>query len=479
MLRNSAKPQLKEASRAKSIYFMTWRWHFYAGLFVIPFMLMLSLTGVVMLFDDEIELARYEATLQVSPQEQMVPVSAQLETVKQVYPDFNVTQFVPAKTADLANRFSIQNQEGSSLIVAVNPYTGDVQGTINRGDSIYELMNSIHGTLLIGDLGDHLIEIAASLGILLLVSGLYLWLPRDNASRAGFLKIRFGNGTRILMRDLHANLGGVLSIVLLFFLISGLSWAGVWGAKMMQAWNTFPTYYSWGEKPESTLTHKGLNHGAAEEMPWNLELAAVPESKDKPAHDHANMEQEVGYAGNHQAMSIDDIILKAELMGFTGYKLFLPRSETGVYTVAANSMGGDISDPRQDRTSHFDQYSGRLLVDVTWQDYTLFAKFMAAGVSLHQGDVSVLNKVLNVVFCLAFILISITGVVMWWIRRPSRSAALGAPPKFQQDGIWKLGLVTLVVLCLAFPMGGLAIVTVLALDWLLFKRVEKLKTALN
>jgi uncharacterized iron-regulated membrane protein len=265
----------------------------------------------------------------------------------------------------------------------------------------------------------------------------------------------------------------------LFFLISGLSWAGIWGAKMVQAWNTFPTYYTWGEKPESTLTHKDLNHGASEEMPWNLELAAVPQSKDKPAHDHANMKEESAYAGSHDALSIDDIVHKAEMMGFTGYKLFLPRSETGVYTVAANSMGGDISDPRQDRTSHFDQYSGRLLVDVTWQDYSLFAKFMAAGVSLHQGDVSVLNKVLNVVFCLAFILISITGVVMWWIRRPSRSAALGAPPKFQQDGIWKLGLVTLVVLCLAFPMGGLAIVTVLALDWLLFNRVEKLKTALN
>lgn len=152
-------------------------------------------------------------------------------------------------------------------------------------------MNNIHGTLLIGELGDRLIEISASLGILLLVSGLYLWLPRDNASRAGFLKIRIAQGSRILLRDVHANLGGVLSLVLLFFLISGLSWAGIWGAKMVQAWNTFPTYYTWGEKPESTLTHKDLNHGSSEEMPWNLELAAVPESKDKPAHDHANMER--------------------------------------------------------------------------------------------------------------------------------------------------------------------------------------------
>ncbi|WP_029860378.1 PepSY-associated TM helix domain-containing protein, partial [Vibrio parahaemolyticus] len=428
MLRNSTKPQLKEASRAKSIYFMTWRWHFYAGLFVIPFMLMLSVTGLVMLFDDEIELARYETTLKVVQQEHKVPVSVQLELVKQAYPDFSVTQFVPAKTAHLANRFSIKAEDGRSLVAAVNPYSGEVQGTIDRSDSVYELMNNIHGTLLIGELGDRLIEISASLGILLLVSGLYLWLPRDNASRSGFLKIRVAQGSRIVLRDVHANLGGVLSLVLLFFLISGLSWAGIWGAKMVQAWNTFPTYYTWGEKPESTLTHKDLNHGSSEEMPWNLELAAVPESKDKPAHDHANMERGASYTASHRALSIDDIILKAEMMGFTSYKIFLPRSDNGVYTVAANSMGGDISDPRQDRTSHFDQYSGRLLVDVTWQDYSWFAKLMAAGVSLHQGDVSIINKALNVLFCLAFILIAISGVVMWWLRRPSRSASLGAPP---------------------------------------------------
>ncbi|QTG90746.1 PepSY domain-containing protein, partial [Vibrio furnissii] len=58
MLSNASKPQPDSASRGKSLYFLTWRWHFYAGLFVVPFMLILSLTGLVMLFDDEIEQAR-------------------------------------------------------------------------------------------------------------------------------------------------------------------------------------------------------------------------------------------------------------------------------------------------------------------------------------------------------------------------------------------------------------------------------------
>lgn len=477
MLRNSAKPQPKEVSRSKSLYFMTWRWHFYAGLFVIPFMLMLSITGLVMLFDDEIELARYESILRVTPQAQTAPVSAQLASVQHHFPDHNITQFAPSKSQDIANRFSIRNEQGESLIVAVNPYNAEVQGTIDRSDSVYDLMNNIHGTLLIGDFGDRLIEIAASLAILLLVTGLYLWWPRDNASRAGFLKLRLGQGTRVVMRDLHANLGGILSVVLLFFLISGLAWAGIWGAKMVQGWNTFPTYYTWGEKPQSML-HKDLNHGASEELPWNLELAPVPESQDGAAHDHSKM-VETGFSQSHGALSIDDIVAKANGLGFTHYKIYLPRSETGVYTVAANSMAGDVTDPREDRTTHFDQYSGRPLIDVTWQDYSLFAKFMAAGVSLHQGDLSVLNKVLNVLFCLAFIAICVTGVAMWWIRRPSRSATLGAPPKFAQSGVWKTGLVTLTAICVAFPLGGLAIVAVLTLDWLVFNRVEKLKTAIS
>ncbi len=475
---NSTASPRKDVSREKSIYFMTWRWHFYAGLYVIPFMIMLSLTGLVMLFDDEIEFARYHEILSVTPQETTMPVSHQLHAVQAAFPKYAVTQFVPAAESDLANRFSIQGPEGDRLLATVNPYTGEVLGTIDRGNSIYNIANDIHGTLLIGQWGDYLIEVSASLGILLLATGLYLWIPRDNASRAGFMKLRFGSGTRILMRDLHANLGGLLSVVLLVFLLSGLAWAGVWGAKMVQGWNTFPTYYTWGDRPESTMTHADLNHGAEEEMPWNLELAPVPESETS-GHDHSAMKHDMPEALSANALNIDQIVDQAAQLGFTQYKVYFPKSETGVYTISANSMAGDVIDPRDDRTSHIDQYSGELLIDVTWEDYSVVAKLMAAGVSFHQGDIGIVNKLLNVFFCLAFIFISISGIVMWWIRRPSNKKALGAPPKFAQDGIWKTGAVTLVLICVMFPLAGASIAVALALDWLLFKRVEKLKHAFS
>ena len=418
-------------------------------------------------------------------------MSQQLVAVQNHYPQGTVTQFVPSKVPDLANRFSVSLEDGTSVFATVNQYTGEVVGEIPRSDSLYQLANDIHGTLLIGDWGDYLIEVAISLSILLLISGIYVWLPRDNASRAGCLKLRFGSGTRVLMRDLHANIGGTLSFILLLFILPGLSWTGFWGGKLVQAWSTFPAQM-WDDIPLSNETHASLNHGSEEEMPWNLEQTPLPLSQDKPA-EHVHQVEEASEAHDHSKMgedhsqhvlsasnfSIDDVIAKAQSLGFTQYKVNFPRSETGVYTVAANTMGGDIIDPTQDRTTHLDQYSGRILGEVTWQDYNLFAKTLAVGISLHQGDISIINKLLNALFCLAFVLVSVTGGVMWWMRRPSGQRKLGTPPKFGDAGLWKTGLVTVVIISILFPLAGATIVIAMLLDWLLFSRVERFKTALS
>ena len=489
--KSQSNNQAQSKNRYKTLYFLTWRWHFYAGLFVIPFMLMLSITGLVMLFDDEIELAFHHDVIEIAASGEPIKASQQLAAVQNQYPQGSVTQFVPSKAPDLANRFSVSLKDGTSVFATVNQYTGEVVGEIPRSDSLYQLANDIHGTLLIGDWGDYLIEVAISLSILLLISGIYLWLPRDNASRAGFLKLRFGSGTRVLMRDLHANIGGTLSFILLLFILSGLSWTGFWGGKLVQAWSTFPAQM-WDDIPLSNETHASLNHGSEEEMPWNLEQTQLPLSQDKPA-EHVHQVEEASEAHDHSKMgedhsqhvlsasnfSIDDVIVKAQSLGFTQYKVNFPRSETGVYTVAANTMGGDIIDPTQDRTTHLDQYSGRILGEVTWQDYNLFAKTLAVGISLHQGDISIINKLLNALFCLAFILVSVTGGVMWWMRRPSGQRKLGTPPKFGDAGLWKAGLVTMVIISILFPLAGATIVTAMLLDWLLFSRVEKFKTALS
>ncbi|HTM95387.1 MAG TPA: PepSY-associated TM helix domain-containing protein, partial [Croceibacterium sp.] len=42
-------------SRPGGLYATIWRWHFYAGLFVIPFILTLALSGATYLFKPQID----------------------------------------------------------------------------------------------------------------------------------------------------------------------------------------------------------------------------------------------------------------------------------------------------------------------------------------------------------------------------------------------------------------------------------------
>ncbi len=78
-------------------------------------------------------------------------------------------------------------------------------------------------------------------------------------------------------------------------------------------------------------------------------------------------------------------------------------------------------------------------------------------------------------FVIPFMLmLSVTG-----LRRPVGQGKLGVPAKFASDGVWKTALVTLVVIGVLFPLAGASIVVALLLDWLLFNRVERLKTTFS
>ena len=80
---------------------------------------------------------------------------------------------------------------------------------------------------MVGTVGDRLIELAAGWGIVLVVSGLYLWWPRGRASALFWPRLHLRG--RPLWRDLHVVAGFWGSLLLLFMLLSGMTWTGYWG----------------------------------------------------------------------------------------------------------------------------------------------------------------------------------------------------------------------------------------------------------
>lgn len=450
------------APRANKLYFAAWRWHFYAGLYVIPFLVMLATTGLLMLWISAIA-GRDGEHVSITPRGDALAISAQADAAAAAVPGGAVTGYIAPPAADRAALFKVSVGEDASL-VAVDPITGAVLATHPYRTGWYDFLSKVHGTLLLGTTGDRMIEIAASLGIVMIATGLYLWWPRQGGFLGALVPNLAARG-RAWWKSLHATVGIWLSLVLLVVLVSGLSWAGVWGERFVQAWSTFPAE-KWDAVPASDKTHASMNHGAAKEVPWALEQTPMPASGSQ-----------AGVAGlvPGTPVTLETVAGLARTLGFDGrFQLAAPAGEDGVWTISRDSMSNDSSDPTSDWTVHVDRYTGRILADVGYADYSVYGKAMAVGIALHEGDLGWWNVALNTVYCLGVIFLAASGVVMWWKRRPSRAFRLAAPPP-RDVPLWKGAVVIAIVLSVAFPLAGLAILGAVLIDTLVLSRLPAAK----
>lgn len=453
------------AKQSSQRYFTMWRWHFYAGIFVAPLLMVLAATGLAMIFFAHT--VGREGDLQpVAVSGQPLPLSVQSARVlEQVDPQGQLIQYFKPRAADKVAIFRLEKGDGTALMAALNPYSGEVLKTFPRNKSAYHLMDEIHSDLLLGTVGDYLLETAAALTVLLILTGYYLWW----ASRQRRVSQMFSSGGlergRNGWRKLHGLCGTYISLMLLLFCLSGMAWAGIWGGKMVQAWSQFPAG-KWGVAPEPASqlrTHGDLNEGKTKELPWALELTALPHSGT-----------EAGMAGLKagEEINLENIDRLARDLGFKDrYQIYFPRGETGIWTINQDSMSYDSPSPTADRTVHIDRYSGKILADISFADYNWFGKFMAASLAFHMGTMGAWSVALNVIFCLAVIFICISGYVMWWQRRP-RGAGLAAPSLGETLPPWPRAAAFLLIIAAIFPTALVAILLVLLLDWLLLKRFK-------
>lgn len=446
------------ASRSR-LYRAVWRWHFYAGLVVAPFLLVLAITGLIMVWGNSVETLlgqRHPIAVPSAP----ASLVDQARAAAAAVPGGKVTMYVQPATQDVAGQFIVDSEDGSH-VVAVDPQGPAVVGNMLRSETLFNWASKIHGTLLLGDFGDRVLEIAAGLGLILVLSGLYLFWPKGARGWRAALLPKLGKG-RLALKNLHQTTGFWFALVLTFFLVSGLAWTGIWGGQLVQAWSTFPAA-KWNDVPLSDKTHASMNHEGMKEVPWALEETPLPQSGSS-----------AGVSGMPQGMAInlDSIVAFGRSIGFGGqFRVNLPADETGVYTLSADSMDGDTTNPTGDRTLHIDRYTGKILAEVRFGDYSIPGKAMAVGIALHQGNLGWWNILLNTLYCLAVVLIIASGIAMWWIRRPQGSLAA---PRYTKAYKAPIGvLVIAAVVSAAFPLTGLAVIVFATIDFLLPRRFKE------
>ena len=462
---SGAPAQAAAPASTSKLYLAAWRWHFYAGLYVIPFFAVLAVTGMAMAWIAYID-GRDGERIAVVPQAVAQAVSVQADAALSAIPGGTLRQYVAPRAADLAAIFRV-DLDGKATMVAVDPYTATVLAEFPRRSGWYDFFDNVHSDLMLGVTGDRMLEIAASLGMVLIATGLYMWWPRNAGWRAALVP-SVARGGRAMWRSLHGVLGFWISLFLVFFLVSGLSWAGVWGEKMVQAWSQFPAE-KWDNVPLSDDTHASMNHGP-KEVPWALEQTPMPASGSQ-----------AGAAGLPEGteVSLDTMDKLARAIGFEGrYQMNVPAGETGVYTFSRDSMSTDSTDPMSDRTVHVDRYTGNILADVRYEDYSLAGKAMAVGIALHMGTMGLWSVLANTAVCLSVLFLCASSVVMWWKRRAG-GLRLSAPPLPRDMPLWQGATFVALLVSMAFPMAGLTLLVVMVVDMLVLSRIPALKRALS
>jgi uncharacterized iron-regulated membrane protein len=135
-----------------------------------------------------------------------------------------------------------------------------------------------------------------------------------------------------------------------------------------------------------------------------------------------------------------------------------PRGENGVWTVRAMPQYR----PRYE-TVHYDKWSGDEVMRIRFADQNVADRTVAYGVAFHEGALfGWANQVLGVIAALGVVMLSVTGGVMWWKRRPK--GHVGVPPMPADRRIAAGVIVLIVALALFLPMAGATLLAVVVLD---------------
>ncbi|MBE2213925.1 MAG: PepSY domain-containing protein [Opitutaceae bacterium] len=463
--------------RGGSLYRAVWRWHFYAGILVAPLVILLGITGAIYLWKPQFEAWRYRDILHVSGAGERSSAEVQLAAARAAAPeDWRVVSFQPSFAADEPAQVTLRPGQdrrpfGPGLTIYVDPLTARVLGQIDDRDRFMTTVRDLHGSLLVGKPGEYVVELAASWALVLFLTGLYLAWPRPRFVVWGFVLPRLRATGRVFWRDIHAVPAVWLSGVTVFLLATGLLWSqasGKWYRTISAAFGQGTPVESNAGAHRSELTgwSPPLQSGLAEKID---SLVSTPPADHGGHADHADAATATEASHGERAagsIALDRVVVLASQARVpTPYAIALPVGPRGVFSV--------ISDRNQafNRTYlHLDQYSGRVLADVRFRDFGLLAQFALWGIIAHEGQLfGLANQILGTVAALGVVLLAVSGLVLWWRRRPA--GRLGAPASSSRvpHPVW-IGAIGLAVL---LPLLAASLACVATTDWLMGRIVDR------
>lgn len=193
------------------------------------FIALICFSGAMMVFEKEItELCRHDLYFVQEVKGSTLPEQRLVEIVTATLPDsVTVTGVKTFPEADRAWQVSLSKPRRASVFI--DQYTGEIKGRYERLP-FFDTMFHLHRWLLdpSKSIGKWIVGVCTLLLVIILVTGLLMWLTNRKKPLTQSLKISCNKGWHRFWHDLHVAGGIYATIFLLAMALTGLTWSFSW-----------------------------------------------------------------------------------------------------------------------------------------------------------------------------------------------------------------------------------------------------------
>lgn len=428
--------------KKSKLYQVVWRWHFYAGLLVAPILLLVTVTGAIYVFRTELTDWRDRSLLYVDPQEERMSYEQLKGVAEQAALPHEIEAVVLNPEENRSVRFvadaAAEHEDGHDrahqhLHVYVNPYTGEVLGERIAEQDFFAVVLQLHRNLMLGTTGRYVTELVTSWGLVLMATGLYLWWPRGKKN-AGVWLPRIKGKLYPVLRDWHAVSGFYLLPFAVLILATGMFFTVIWGGtfnKSVQAAGQWP-------------------------KTWFGDLESMPPSENAQT---ASLDAVVATVLQHARPHDTVTIFPADSPDVAHKAWYIQDEDKNSYNMVA-----------------VDQYTAKRVASMSSNEVPPLYKLRLLTVSIHMGQIFGLpTKILALLTSIGLMALSVTGLWMWWKRRPN--GRTGFPRRSARAAFPLWGWLFVIAVGILLPVAGVSFVLVGLVDWLCAMRSNKVSTA--
>ena len=420
-------------------YGAVWRLHFIAGLLVLPILMLMAATGGAYLFREEIDAAVYGEILE-APAAPAVTPSKWLQ-VAETATGGEATRITVPKAGRSAEVI-LRLPSGEQTRLHLDPGSGTVLGETPPNGSM-DWVKDLHSLTLLGPQANLLAELAAGWAIVLVATGAVLWWPSRSRQHPA--------GQRGVLRRVHGWTGGFAGLVILFLALTGMPWSALWG-QTVREWTNAAGWGrpaapaaagAWGGGPKSA--GHGDHGGPA--MPWTLQTTTLDHGGQAHLLDRAQVLDRVAATASKEGLP-------------TPFSIALSKDPDLAWS--ASHMGRQAEDMR----TLYIAPDGQVSADIAYGDFGPAAQVIEWGVATHQGrQYGEVNRWLMLAGCVAIWVLALSGLAMWWLRRPR--GRIGIPPRPTSPRTYLVLALVVIPLALIFPLVGGSLMFAIALDLVL------------